>query len=231
MAAAPWSFVAAQPAAEPPAVRIRAEVADAARAEQLAHTARETVRLLSDWLGAAPFSEILVVAAPIGEAAARHAPGTVAVALRWIELDRDPAAERSLIAGIAAQHWSEATNSPDAERWFGEGVSRYTSTRAIDTLLEGRQYWSTRFFGGFIPFVQRSLPLSPFGGHARGHIPSFSDHPTSADERVDRTVAALFTLERVIGWPALQQGLVEWRAKVRSSGAGAADFASILVRE
>ena len=223
MVAAPWNFVAAQPSVEQPVVQIRLDV-DAARADQLAHTARATVRLLTDWLGPAPFSELVVVE----DAATSHVVGTVTVEKRWLELERDPATERSLIAGIAAQFWSEAMSRSLAERWFGEALSRYTYTRAIDTILEGRQYWSTRFFGGFIPYAQRSLPLSPFVGRARGHIPSFPGQSSSIEAQEARAVTALFTLERVIGWPALQPALLEWRAKSRSSDAEPADLARIL---
>jgi hypothetical protein len=231
--ALPWTLAAAQPGASPaPMLRAALSHATPKRAGELADVARRAIALLSDWLGPYPFPTLTIVdaswhatAAPPTDAA------TAAVAVRWIELERDPAAERALIGAIARHYWSAASARAGDHRWFVDGIARYTSLRAIDTILEGRQHWSARYAGGFIPYAARSLPLSPHGGDARGHVPPFDDgwaHGAGDDPAVARAVAALYTLERFIGWPAVQQALAAFREQEPSKGASPAALAAVL---
>ena len=232
MVAAPWTFVAAQPEAPAtPALHIALGAASAERVAQLSATTQHALTLFNEWLGPYPATSLTVAEAPWPSPAVVSAPGTVPIPDRWIELDRDPAAERRLIAAIASHYWHDALAEPPEQRWFAEALVRYFAARAIDTVLEGRQYWSSRYFGGFVPYATR-LPLSPFGADARGHVRSF-DHdlgvPPGTDERrVARAVAALFTLERFLGWPALQQGVMTYRAQATTRGAAPAALAAVL---
>ena len=232
MVAAPWTFVAAQPEIEAPAIRADLTVATEDRAQQLAATARQAIKLLTDWLGPYPAASLTLVDASWRSPAVLLPPGTAALPVRWVEIDRDPAAERRLIGALAAHYWHEALTAPADQRWFAEALVRYLGARAIDTVLEGRQYWSSRYFGGFIPFATRALPLSPFGADARGHIVSFDSDialPGGSDrQRMARATAALFTLERVIGWPALQQGLIVFRERAQRRGYAPGELEAVL---
>src|SRR5688572_488817 len=232
MVAAPWTFVAAQPAIEAPAIRADLTVATQDRAQQLAATARQTLNLLTDWLGPYPAASLTLVDANWRSPAVVLPPGTAALPVRWVEIDRDPAAERRLVAALASHYWHEALAAPADQRWFAEALVRYLGARAIDAILEGRQYWSARYFGGFIPFATRALPLSPFGADARGHIASFDSDialPAGSDwQQVARATGALFTLERVIGWPALQQGLIVFREQAPRRGYAPAELEAVL---
>ncbi|MGH9219746.1 MAG: hypothetical protein ACRD1W_10620, partial [Vicinamibacterales bacterium] len=235
MVAAPWTIVAAQPVVESPAIRVDLHVAARDRAQRLAVTARQTVNLLTDWIGPYPAASLTVVDAFWRSQAVLQPPGTAALPVRWVEIDRDPAAERRLIGAVSSHYWHEALTAPADQRWFAEALARYLGARAIDTILEGRQYWSARYFGGFIPFATRALPLSPFGADARGHILSFdSDIALSAGsdrQQVARATAALFTLERVIGWPALQQGLIVFRERAPRRGYAPALLEAVLAAQ
>ena len=220
---------------EPPAVRVELSAASTDRAEQLAESARQALDLLTTWFGPYPASSLTLVDASWRSAAPSASPGTVPVAVRWIELGRDPAAERRLIAAMASHYWHEAVAADPNHAWFAEGLARYSAARAIDTLLERRQYWSSRYFGGFIPYAVRSLPLSPFGAEARGHILSLDAGlawPEASDaSRVTRAIGALSTLERYIGWPALQQGLLSFRANGHRDGYAPAALAAVLTAQ
>ncbi len=222
MVAAPWSFVAAQPAAEPPPVHIDAAVATPDRARQLSESARAALALFVEWLGPYPAPALQIRSAQWRAGASDSVPGMAEVAVRRIEIDRDPAAERRLIASIARHFWHDALAAPPEQRWLAEALARYFGARAIDIVLEGRQFWAARYFGGFVPFASRSLPLSPFGGHQRGHVMAFDDTtllpPDSDAILVERATTALFTLERFIGWPALQQAVFAYRAETGGRG-------------
>ena len=221
-------------AIESPALRVQLEAASPDRAQQLAETARQALDLLTTWLGSYPAPSVTLVDAS-WRAPAPSSPGTVPVAVRWIEVSRDPDAERDLIAVMASHYWFEAASANPRHAWFAEALARYSATRAIDTLLERRQYWSSRYFGGFIPYAVRSLPLSPIGAEARGHILSLDAEiawPVKSDpHRVTRAVRALFTLERFIGWPALQQGLMAFRAQGQRDGYAPAALAAVLTAQ
>jgi hypothetical protein len=161
-------------------------------------------------------------------------PGSAPVVRRMIALERDPAAERTVITAIARHYWHEALSRPPERRWFAEALARYLGARASDALLEGRQHWSSRFFGGFVPFAVRALPLSPPGAEARGAVPRFDDDlapdPGVDWTRVDRAATALFTLERFVGWPTLQPALKTYRARHGADGDPAA-LAGIMLEQ
>src|SRR5687768_8073023 len=221
-------------AIEPPALHVELRSASPDRAQQLAGTARQALDLLTAWLGPYPAESVTLVDAP-WRSPAPSSPGTVPVAVRWIEVRRDPAAERGLIAVMASHYWYEAASADPRHAWFAEGLARYSAARAIDALLERRQYWSSRYFGGFMPYAVRSLPLSPFGAEARGHILSVDAEiawPIESDpNRVTRATTAFFTLERLIGWPALQQGLMAFRAQGRRDGYSPDALAAVLTAQ
>ena len=196
------------------------------------------MRRLSEWFGAFPSSQLTVIDTDwrspwVGAAY----PGTVVVASRWIAPERDGSLDRLLIGAIARQYWFGVIAQDPALGWFEEGLLQYVGGRVIDTELEGRQFWSSRYLGDFIPFPIRSLLLSPATADARPRLRQFDElerpagapwrRPASGGE-VRRTATAFYTLERYLGWPALQQGLEAFRARYRSGGATPADLAAIL---
>ena len=102
-------------------------------------------------------------------------------------------------------------------------------------------FYSDRFFGGFIPWVHRDLPL-PREACARRDI-RLSAHGAESDARADRrgsyfpaTAAAitysktalwLHTLERLLGWPTLQRILATFFERWRYRHPAPADFFAV----
>jgi hypothetical protein len=141
--------------------------------------------------------------------------------VRWLAPERDLTAERSLIAAIARQFWF---GGPDTDPWFREGLTIYTATRGINAVLEGRNFAAPRWFGGFVSFPLRPLLMSPSPVDPRPKPGEFDEvmQPAEASWRfaavpegsqARRAADALRTLERLIGWPAMQQALFELRAR------------------
>lgn len=210
------------------------------RAQRLVDSTRSALVRLSEWYGAFPFSRLTIIDAPwhspwIGASY----PGTVVTSSRWISPERETTTERSLIAALARQYW-HGVQSPDPRfGWFEEGLVLYSGARAIDEELTGRQFWSRRYFGGFIPFVVRAVPLSAPASDTRPRFRHFEEleRPADAPWRLtdiedgspaQQTATALYSLERYLGWPAMQQGLEGYRDRFRAGAGTPSGLATIM---
>ena len=206
-----------------PAIELSvASSGNAAAVARLVDTSTRALRLYVEWLGPLASPTLTVVDLPWGVNAPGAAyPNAVATRVRWLAPERDLTAERSLVAAIARQFWFGAR---DETAWFREGVVIYTATRGIHAVLEGRNFAAPRWFGGFISFPLRSLLMSPSPVDPRPKPGEFDEvmRPAEAPWRfaqaddggpARRTADALRTLERLIGWPAMQQALFELRAR------------------
>lgn len=209
--------------------------------DRLSDTATRTVRVLSDWLGAPAASTLTIVDLPWGvEAPGASRPGVAATRVRWIEPADDLTAERSLVAALARQFWSGDGGADDGP--FREGLTLYTSTRAIHRVLEGRNFEAPRYFGGFVPMPLGSLVLSPNLVGAGAPVGEFDElvQPAEATWRfasvaegspARRAATALRTLERMIGWPAMQQVLAELRARAATGPITPEMFATVAAEQ
>lgn len=190
--------------------------AQSARAQ---HAAQVALQLATDWLGPPPFTRLTVR----GVTSLPQPPsaGVFEVPVRWLTVERDRSLERTVIAGVVRQFWLRS--APPGR--FEEGLAAYTATRAIHELLEGSNFATVRFFGGFVPLPLRSVLLSPPVADPRPRVWRFEEVP--ADEDVLRMVRGLQTLERYVGWPAMAQALAAMRAGNRNPIA-LDDFAATL---
>ena len=213
--------------------------ASSSSTSRLSETTVRTMRLLCEWLGPPPHTGITVIDLPwgVGEPGSAQ-PGIASTRARWIAPVRDMTAERSLIAALARQFWFAADNSDAA---FREGLAIYTATRAINRVLEGRNFAAPRFLGGFVPMPIRSLMLSPNLIGPGAPVGEFDEvlMPADAEWRfasaapgapARRAADALRTLERVIGWPAMQQVLADSRLRARD-GAVTAELLTAVAAE
>ena len=148
----------------------------------------------------------------------------------WLRLQRDQSYERRVIASVFRSMWQRPDlpsrpQSPEPLNRFEEALAVYTGTRAIHELLERSNFEVVRFFGGLVPFPLRSVLLSPPLADPRPRVWRFEELPLDAD--LLRTVRALQTLERYVGWPAMAQALATMRA-TNNDPLDANVFASIL---
>lgn len=194
--------------------------------ERVVTVTQQSLRLFGDWFGPFPYPELIVVDAPWNSPLAGAAfPHAVVTGTRWLAIERDGSVDRSLIAAIAREYWLGGSSASEVPP-FDEGLALFAASRAIDVVLQGRQYWSRRYLGGFVPYAVRSLPLSPPRSAAQGRSASFDELQGSHD--AVRTMTALQTLERYIGWSALQQGLAAYREQFPHGGGSAQHLLAIL---
>ena len=171
-------------------------------------TARAALSLLSEWFGPLP-SPLLVAGVPWQGGTAGAQPGIVTTRLRWLAPVRDQSSERELIAAIARQYWLRQS----APTPFDEALMVFTANRAIHHLLEVTNFAAPRFLGGHVPFPLRSLLLSPQGADPRPRI--VLAESGSSDPGVQRTVRALQSIQRYVGWPTMMNALVKVRESER----------------
>lgn len=202
-------------------------------------TVERSLTRFEEWFGPLDATQLTVVDLPWNvDGPGASYPSIVATRARLFRPVRDLVAERALIAGVARQFWFAGHDDPDA--WFREGLAIYTATRGIHAILEGRNFAAPRFFGDFVPFPIRSLMLSPNMPGTRPLLRGFDDilQPAEAPWRFAsaatgtpsrRADSALRTLERAIGWPAMQQALSETRS--RTAGAVTPEVLMSVVAE
>lgn len=192
--------------------------------------ATRTLDLLDDWLGPLARPPLTIVDAPWRAAIDDELPpGMVVVRSRWHAPSRDRALEREVIAGITRQYWLPFP--PDRRQWFREALALYTAGRAIDTLLEGSQFYADRYLGGFLSYPIRDVSLSPIARDARPRLRRYDElslagSGAAAGAHARRGAELLTMAERYLGWPAMQQVLAAFRLRFPAGGA-VTDFAAV----
>jgi len=207
--------------------------------DRLQETATRTLKVLTAWFGPFPDSTLAIVDLPWGiDLAGAAYPGVVATRNRWLAPARDLAAERTLVAALARRYWQASATAAEFD-WFAEGLSLYSGTRAIHELLEGRNFATQRVFGGFVSHVIRSINWSPNSWQPQPRLRHFAEveEPALAPwrfasaapgSRAQRTALALHTLERYVGWPALQAALATLRERAGQQTVSPAMLAEVL---
>ncbi len=211
--------------------------ADSPAADRLVQATELAITRLVDWLGPLPTPSLLVVDVPwqAGVAGASY-PGVAVTSTRWLSTRRDFALERPLLAALARQY-TFSIAPPDAP-WFAEGLALYLGTRLIHEHLEGRNFETLRYFGGFVPFSLRSVLNSPNPADPRPrmrHLPDVEEPagapwraaPATPGGPAQRTAAAFHTLERYVGWPTFQQMLEQFMGRFGGRPATPLDFAAV----
>lgn len=221
-------------------LRLMLKSDSADRATRLKAAAASTLRRLSAWNGPIPHAELIIVDTRWKDAMAGASyPGLAIVSARWLQPDSDRGLERAVTLGVARQFWPLPPGAGDELRQLTEGLVLYTGVRAIHEELEGRHFATTRFFGGFVPHTSRPLLWSPSPIDPRPRIRHFAevDQAPEAGWRAwsaarqgpaQRVALALHTLERFLGWPAMQQALATLQVRWRAGDVRASDLVAII---
>lgn len=197
----------------------------AAQTPRLVNATHAALTTLSAWLGPLPDSPLTIAGQGWRPGAVPGiVPGVVSVHLRWLTPARDQWTERELVDGIVRQYWTGGAPTPGR---FARALVKYTAMRAIHQQLEGSNFATLRFFGGFVPFALRSVLLSPPVADPRPRVWQFDDPDPITDVEVLRGVRALQTLERYVGWPTMLEALSKMRAAA-TPGDDAGAFAAAL---
>ena len=165
-------------------------------------------------------------------------PGQVAISSRWLQPESDSGLERAVIAALARQPFFALGLGTDDG--FVEGMARYATIRAINDSLDGSQFLTERFFGGFVPHTLRPMALSrrpwdprPFVRQfdsSQAHLPCVPADAIASpvDQRATAVMVGLLSLERATGWASLQSAMASLASRFAGRTPTAADLVAII---
>lgn len=197
---------AAQSADDLP-ITIAFDGSSAATRGRAAHAAREAFTSYVEWLGPPPFNR-----ATLGDDPGATRPAEIHLALPWWPAPAAMDVEAAVAYEVARRWFGEP--SPDAQtRALVDGIAWYLQGRVVEHVFDqvfrqpAYRFETTKFFGGVVPWAFPPLLRQRWTAGL-----------AAPDSLVRRQATAVATLERYVGWPALQAALavVARDAKVQS---------------
>ena len=208
------------PRLPPVDLRLLLQPEHAGQAERHFEATRATLRLYGEWYGAYPYDHLTIVdPAWQSSAGGMEYPTLFTAGSHWLAPPDAGTPEGVTVHEAGHQFWYGIVATNEFEHaWMDEGLNQFSTSRAVHDALSP-VYYSTRFFGGFVPWVFREAPLSRIDtdGWAGYRRSAESDIPATPSWRYftgtggaitySKTALWLHTLERHIGWARLQRGL------------------------
>lgn len=188
------------------------------RAADYISAAAAALERFGEWYGPYPHSELTLVVDGWRDSAVE--PGAAVVRSRWLSFARSGALEAAVFDAVARRFWEPPASQMSPDRaWLVDALSLYSSAKAQSEVLTIVRFEEPRFFGGFVPYVLRSLPLT------RGDI----RRATSRNQTgVERHALAFSTLERYLGWGTLQTALWRFAERQRTGAATPQELFTML---
>lgn len=199
--------------------------------------ARAALEGFGAWFGAYPYAGLTIVdpvaivhRATQGESTGgMEYPMLVTAGTRWALPWRSAQPEEVIVHEVGHQFWQGvvATNEVD-HAWLDEGLTTYVTARLIDERWPGRFVAVERYFGGIAAWSyedarwSRAIDGNRLHGYrlaaraGRLSTPSWQLDPLTAGlVSYNKAALALATLERLVGWPAMQRILSTYLARGR----------------
>jgi peptidase M1-like protein len=176
------------------------------------------LRYYGEWFGAYPYGHITVVdPAWQSGAGGMEYPTLFTAGSRWLAPRGVTSPEGVTVHEAGHQFWyGIVANNEFEHAWLDEGFNTFSTARTIEQAFTPN-YLAERYFGGFIPWVFRDIPLSRAtdGNRLAGYraaarmdaqaTPTYRYWPGSASAiTYNKTALWLNTLERLLGWNTLQ---------------------------
>lgn len=209
-----------------PKVEVRLLLLDEHREQEERYfkIAMDTLRLYGEWFGAYPYDHATVVDPAYQSGAAGMEYPTFFTGRSTYFAPSDVQVPESTTAHEAGHQWwygLVATNEFE-HAWMDEGLNTFATARVIEQSVP-RNFLERRYFGGFIPWVFRDIPirrdidgnrLPTFRAAAEADVPATHTYrywpPTAAFISYNKTALWLQTLENMIGWPTLQKAMATY---------------------
>lgn len=226
----------------PPAsigVQIILDAANEPYRSRVAAAAEASVARYREWLGPGPTRSLTITDHPFrGSAPAGGAD--VAIDPSWWSKPRAMEVEAHVAFGVA-RLWFRHLQDVDNAVPLVDSVAWYLQSRVVERLFDHayRPMYcdeTVRFFGGAVPWSFESLPLTRWSaglgraeyldGLGQAAWPESRRRlPAALDRRAVQGALAFGTLERYLGWPALQGAL---RVVAGRASAGPMDRAAFV---
>ena len=147
---------------------------------------------------------------------------------RWLAPRGSNTPEGVTVHEAGHQFWyGIVANNEVTSAWMDEGLNTFSEARVLDEAFRP-DYHVQRFFGGFVPWQYRDIPLSRatdgnlLNDYRPGRAPDAPATPsylywpgTHAEITYAKTALWLHTLERMLGWERLRRALTTYFHRFR----------------
>ena len=202
-------------------IRLLLQPEHAGQADRHIAATQATLKYFGEWFGAYPYDDLTVVdpAWQSGTGGMEY-PTLFTAGSRWLAPRTVDTPEGVTVHEAGHQFFYGVVGNNEFEHaWLDEGLTTFATARALDEFVEP-SLTSTRFFGGFIPWVFDDIPWSRatdgnrWAGYRRNArmdaqaTPTYRYWPgTAGSITYNKTALWLHTLERHLGWPTLQRAM------------------------
>lgn len=237
------------PTLPPVDMRLLLQPEHASQAERHFDATRTTLRYYGEWFGPYPYGHITIIdPAYQSGAGGMEYPTLFTAGTRWLAPRQVTSPEGVTVHEAGHQFWyGIVANNEFEDAWMDEGFNTFSTARAIAQVYDPN-YLALRYFGGFVPWVFKDIPLSreTEGNRLAGYrrdaksdvqsTPSFRYFPgTGGSITYNKTALWLNTMERWLGWPTLQKILSthfdRWKFRHPTPGAFFATASEVSGRD
>jgi hypothetical protein len=177
------------------------------------------LKYYGEWFGPYPYDHVTVIdPAYQSGAGGMEYPTIFTAGTRWLAPRLSNSPEAVTVHEAGHQFWYGMVGNNEFEHgWIDEGLNTFSEER-VQSIAFQPNYRVERFFGGFVPWQFRDIPLNRAtdGNGLNGYRPAAeSDEPskptfrywpgTHAQITYSKTALWLHTLERLLGWDTLQR--------------------------
>jgi hypothetical protein len=160
-------------------------------------TAQEGLRRFGEWLAPYGHAQLRIVERQARGAHDTPRPDEIVFQSPLIAPARGGTIEAALLHAIAKVFLASPKREA-GDPWLIDGLALYLTIRELGEQYGDGHALEERYFGGHIPYLYLGVVVRG----AEGWIDRFDAPP-----KVRRAVRAIHTLERLVGWGALQQAL------------------------
>lgn len=214
-----------------PPVTMRLLLQPEHRGQEARHFAATAAALAhyGEWYGAYPYPHITIVdPAWQSRSGGMEYPTLFTAGTRWLAPAGSNTPEAVIVHEAGHQFWyGIVANNEVTDAWMDEGLNTFSAARVEDVAFSPN-YRVERFFGGFIPWQYRDIPLSRdtdgngLNGYRRaarrdalGYASYLYWPGTHGDITYSKTALWLHTLERQFGWSRLRPALATYFQRFR----------------
>lgn len=211
-------------------------------AERHFTAAAATLRYFGEWFGPYPYATLTIVDPAFqSDSGGMEYPTLFTAGARWLSPRQSNDPEYVVIHETGHQFWQGmVANNETLHAWLDEGLTEYADSR-LQAVAFQPNYLVQRFFGGFVPWQYRDIPLTRatdtnwMNTYRRAPDRDAMATPTyllwpGTHQNVSYHKAALMlhTLERLHSWDVMQRVLATFFARWQYRHPAPDDFFAVL---